>query len=165
MLIALLSSFTLTLLCYNQEADHFANLGADGIKKVTVENKRQRREVEGGARILGRWQKRDGTNGCGIVIKGVDRDKWITISKIVVPLAVCSALSARCYVFCLPLSVSVSLRPFWSALVLVCEAHVLVLLDFLILFHFLVRCLLSCFGFAFLYIFAFCVPLSVSTRC
>ena len=81
LLIALLSSFTLTLLCYNQEADHLANLGADGIQKITVENKRQRREVEGGARILGRWQKKDGTSGCGIVIKGVDRDKWITYQQ------------------------------------------------------------------------------------
>ena len=110
-------------------------------------------------------KKKDGSSGCGIVIKGVDRKKWITIRKIAVALAVCSALSARCYVFCLLLSVSVSLRPSWSALVLFGEAHVLVLLDFLILFNFLVRYLLSCIGFAFLYIFAFCVPLSVSTRC
>ena len=101
----------------------------------------------------------------GFVIKGVDREKWFTISKIVVPFSVFSSLSARCYVFCLLLSVSVSLRLLWSALVLVCEAHVFVLLDVLIRFHFLVRYLLSCIGFAFLYIFAFCVPLSVSTRC
>ena len=59
----------------------------------------------------------------------------LPISKIVVPLAVFSALSARCYVFCLLLSVSVSLRLLLSAFVLVCEAHVFVLLDVLILFR------------------------------
>ena len=31
-------------------------------------------------------KKTDGRSGCPVVIKGVDRDKWITISKIVVPL-------------------------------------------------------------------------------
>ena len=151
-----LSTFTLKLLWCNQEADQSANLGADGIHKITVAKKKG---------SDARWKKADGTSGCGIAIKGVDRDKWITINKIVVPLAVFSAPSARCYVFCLLLSVSVSLRPLLSAFVLVCEAHVLDLLDILILFHFLVRYVLSCIGFAFLYIFAFCVPLSVSTRC
>ena len=38
--------------------------------------------------------KKDGTCGCGIVIKGVERKKWIRISKIAVPLEVCSGLSA-----------------------------------------------------------------------
>ena len=34
-------------------------------------------------------------SGCGIVIKGADGDRWITVSKILVPLGVCSALSAE----------------------------------------------------------------------
>ena len=35
-----MSTFTLTLLCYTQEADHLANLGADGTKKITVAKKK-----------------------------------------------------------------------------------------------------------------------------
>ena len=31
-------------------------------------------------------KKEDGSIACGIVIKVVDREKWITISKIAVPL-------------------------------------------------------------------------------
>ena len=109
-----------------QNQINLANLGADGIKKITIAKKKGS-DARWKA-VRGFWdggKKRDGTSGWGIVIKGVDGDKWITISKIVVPFAVCSALSARCYVFCLLLSVSVSLRPLWSALVLACEAHVL----------------------------------------
>ena len=48
-----MSTFTLTLLCYNQEVDHLANLGADGIKKITVAKKKSGDE-RCGARILGR---------------------------------------------------------------------------------------------------------------
>ena len=39
--------------------------------------------------------KRDGISGCGIEMKGADRDKWIAISKIAVPLGMRSALSAE----------------------------------------------------------------------
>ena len=54
--------------------------------------------TRGGKRCEDFWggsNKRDGTSGCGIDIKGADRDKWITISKIAVPLGMRSALSAE----------------------------------------------------------------------
>ena len=38
--------------------------------------------------------RRQTGSGCGVVIKGVDRDKWITISKIAVLLKVCTAMAA-----------------------------------------------------------------------
>ena len=34
-------------------------------------------------------------SGCGVVIKGVDRNRWITISKIAVPLGIGSAMAAE----------------------------------------------------------------------
>ena len=43
--------------------------------------------------------KTDGRSGYGVVIKGVDRDTWITFSKIAVPLRMCTAMgrgSGRC---------------------------------------------------------------------
>ena len=49
-----MSTFTLTLLCYNQEADHLANLGADGIKKVTVA-KKKRGSDERSKTVRGFW--------------------------------------------------------------------------------------------------------------
>ena len=33
--------------------------------------------------------------GCGVVIKGVDRGRWVTISKIAVPLKVGTAMAAE----------------------------------------------------------------------
>ena len=37
----------------------------------------------------------NGTIGCGVVIKEVDRDRWVTISKIAVPLKVGTAMTAE----------------------------------------------------------------------
>ena len=39
--------------------------------------------------------KSNGRRGCGLVIKGVDRDRWITISKIAVPVGLCTAMAAE----------------------------------------------------------------------
>ena len=80
---------------HNQEADHLAKMGADGMKKITVEkdgNNERWKAVRG---FWGGSNKRDGTSGCGIEIKGADRDKWITISMVAVPLGMRSALSAE----------------------------------------------------------------------
>ena len=138
-----------TLLCHHQEADYLKNLDVDGIKKITVSKKK-------GAT---RGEKRCGDSGT--VAKIVSGSGIVINSKIVVSLAACSVLSARCFVFYLLLSISVSLRPLWSALVLVCEAHVLVLLRvdtfsfsrslFVVVFwlrlpvHFCVLCSSCCF--------------------
>ena len=38
--------------------------------------------------------KNNGKSGCGAVIKGVDRDKWVTLSRIAVPLTVGTTMAA-----------------------------------------------------------------------
>ena len=39
--------------------------------------------------------KIDGRSGCSVVIKVVDRDKWITISKIAVFLRMCTVMASE----------------------------------------------------------------------
>ena len=52
--------------------------------------------MESGERLLG-WQcKKDSGKGvCGVVIKGVDKDRWVTISRIAVPLKAGTAMAAE----------------------------------------------------------------------
>ena len=38
---------------------------------------------------------RYGSSGCGIVVKAGDREKWITISKVAVPLKACTAMATE----------------------------------------------------------------------
>ena len=48
--------------------------------------------------IRGLWDggaKANGRCGCGVIIKGADRDTWVTISKIAVPLRTCSAMTGE----------------------------------------------------------------------
>ena len=40
-------------------------------------------------------RRKDGRSGCGIVIKAVDGEKCITISKMAVPLKACTAMAAE----------------------------------------------------------------------
>ena len=42
----------------------------------------------------------DGRSGCGVVIKGADRNKWITISNNAAPLGICTAMTAEVVVVC-----------------------------------------------------------------
>ena len=37
----------------------------------------------------------NGKSGCGVVIKGVDKNRWVTISRIAVPLRVGTAITAE----------------------------------------------------------------------
>ena len=39
--------------------------------------------------------KDSGKSACGVVIKGVDRDNWVTISRIAVPLSAGTAMAAE----------------------------------------------------------------------
>ena len=41
------------------------------------------------------WCKDHGKSGCGVFIKGVDRGRWVTISRIAVPLKVGTAMAAE----------------------------------------------------------------------
>ena len=48
--------------------------------------------------VRGFWdgsKKTGGRSGCGVVMKGVDRDKWITFSTIALPLTTCTAMAAE----------------------------------------------------------------------
>ena len=80
---------------HNQEADHLANIGAEGQRKITVE---KGNNTEHSKAVRGFWdgsKKTDGRTGCGVVIKGVDRDRWITISKIAVFVKAWAAMAAE----------------------------------------------------------------------
>ena len=61
---------------HNQEADHGANIRAKGGRKNDIKRKDAPTTWKA---IRGFWDgsfKDDGRSGCGIVIKGVDREKW-----------------------------------------------------------------------------------------
>ena len=73
---------------HNLEADHMANLGAEGRRKFVAD---KGNNTERWKAVKGFWDgcfKNNGRSGCGVVVEGVDRDKWITMSKIAVPLGV-----------------------------------------------------------------------------
>ena len=80
---------------HNQEADHWADIGAQGRSKIDIFWKDAPTTRKA---IRGFWDgsfKDDGRSGCGIVIKGADREKWVTTSKIAVPLKVGAAMAAE----------------------------------------------------------------------
>ena len=55
-----------------------------GVEKITVCEKINRKW-----KAIRRWwdgsTKSDGRSGCGVVKKGVDRGRWVTVSEIAVP--------------------------------------------------------------------------------
>ena len=58
--------------------------------------------------MKGCWEdsfKDNGQSGCGVVIKGVDRERWVTISKIAVSLKVSAAMAAEVVGMCVLTSV------------------------------------------------------------
>ena len=68
-------------------------MGAEGQRKITVD---KGNDTEN--RMRGSWdgsKKTDGRAACGFAIKGVDRDRWTTISKIAVLLKACTAMAAE----------------------------------------------------------------------
>ena len=50
--------------------------------------------MEGNPRLLG-WKLDNGRSGRGVVIKGVDRARWVTISNTAIPLKVSAAMAAE----------------------------------------------------------------------
>ena len=79
---------------HNQEAFYLANLRAEERRNITVE---KGNKTENWKAVRGFWDgstKIDGSSGCGVVIKGVDWDTWITIIKIAEPLRKCTAMAA-----------------------------------------------------------------------
>ena len=90
---------------HNQEADHWADIGAQGRRKIDAYGKDAPTTWKA---IRSFWDgsfKDDGKSGCGIGIKGVDREKWVTISKIAVPFNVGAAMAAEVLGVCVLTSV------------------------------------------------------------
>ena len=84
----------------NQEAGHWANLGAEG-QRTTIVDKGT--HTERWTAVQGFWNgsfKVHGRGGCGVVVKDVDKDKWITTSKIAVLWGLCTALAAEVFGAC-----------------------------------------------------------------
>ena len=80
---------------HNQEADHWANIGAQGQRKIVPE---RCDNSETWKTVKGYWDgsfKDNGKSGCAVVIKGVDWERWVTISKIAVPLKVGTVMAAE----------------------------------------------------------------------
>ena len=66
---------------HNQEADHWADT-AHGWRKIIIDKRVGSTTWKA---IRGFWDgsfKDNGGSGCGFVIKGVDREKWVTISNV-----------------------------------------------------------------------------------
>ena len=80
---------------HNQEADHWANAGAKGQRKVIIDRKS---DADKWKAVKGCWDgscKDNGKSGCCVVKKGVDRERWVTISKIAVLRKVGAATAAE----------------------------------------------------------------------
>ena len=92
-LISNIDNFVKHIREHNQEADHCVDNGAQGRSKLDIYKKDAPTTWKA---MRGFWDgsfKVDGRSGCGIVIQGVDREKWVTISKIAVPLNVGAAMA------------------------------------------------------------------------
>ena len=74
----------------DQEADHWANIGAQGKKKRLVDRRGNSETWKAVTRFWDGSFKDKGRSGCGMVIKGVDGD-----SKIQVPLKVGTAMATE----------------------------------------------------------------------
>ena len=80
---------------HNKEVDHWANVGAEGQRKVVSDRKS---DADTWKAVEGFWDgscEDNGKSGCGVVIKGVDRERWLTISRIAIPLKVGTAMVAE----------------------------------------------------------------------
>ena len=77
---------------HNQGADHWANIGARGQRKMVLD---RCDNSETWKTVKGFWDgsfKDNGDSGCDAVIKGVNRGRRVTISKIAVHLKVGTAM-------------------------------------------------------------------------
>ena len=72
---------------HNKEADHWANVGAGAKKEIVIgkNNTEKWKAIKG---FSDGSCKENGRSGCGVVVKGVDKEKWVTINKIALLLSV-----------------------------------------------------------------------------
>ena len=71
------------------------NQEAEGQRKVVVDRKSNADTWKAVKGFLDGSCKDNGKSGCGVVIEGVDRERWVTISQIAVPLNVGTAMAAE----------------------------------------------------------------------
>ena len=84
----------------HNEANHWANVGAEGQRKVVIDRKSNGDDMEGSQRILG-WQLQgqwDKWVRCGH--QWIDRERWVSISRSAVPLKVGTAMGAQMIEVC-----------------------------------------------------------------
>ena len=75
--------------------DHWANLGAEGERKFVVHKGNNNESWKAVKGFLDGSSKNNGRSGCGVVIKGAGKGKWITIGKIAVPVGIGKAMEAE----------------------------------------------------------------------
>ena len=79
---------------HNQEADYWANLATQGNRKIVIDRRDATTIWKAIRGFFDGSFKDNGRSGCGRVIKGVDRETWVTISKIAIPWKVGAAMAA-----------------------------------------------------------------------
>ena len=80
---------------HNQKADHWVKNATRGNGKLVID---RRDATTTWKAVRGFWHgsfEDNDRSGCGIVIKGVDRGKWVTISKIAIPVKADAAMAAE----------------------------------------------------------------------
>ena len=80
---------------HNQEADHWAIVGTEGQRQVVIDRENDADTWKAVERFWDGSCKDNEKSGCGVVIKGVDRERWVTISRIAVLLKVGTAMAAE----------------------------------------------------------------------
>ena len=83
-----------------REHNQAANVGAEGQRKVVIDRKNN---ADTWKAVKGFWDgscKDNGKKRCGAVIKGVDRERWITISRFADRLKVGTAIAAEMMCVC-----------------------------------------------------------------
>ena len=90
---------------HNQEADYWANLGAEGRRKIIVDRGSNNLRWKAAKGHWGGSSKNKGRSGRGVVVKGADEDKWITISKVAVSLGVGTVMAAEVMGVCVLTSI------------------------------------------------------------
>ena len=97
----LIESYVSHVFRAQERSDHWAHVRAGGKKEIMVDKGSHEEKWK---TVKGFWDgscKEDGRSGCGVVLKGVDKDKRVKISKITVPLTECTAMAAEMRGVCL----------------------------------------------------------------
>ena len=80
---------------HNQEADHLANLGAEGQRQITVVKGDSTENWMAVRRIWDVSNKIDERSGCGIVVKGLGRKQVDHNLKVAAPMTTCTVMAAE----------------------------------------------------------------------